>query len=108
MAIFLGDYSIHGKRASVEEELAKHGSHNQASHGGKGGGRKGGGTYDDSKFNPDDSEGEDSIEDKNPKTPTKLPRRIDDSEEEYEELDADDPKWMDDMDIIRPPKRKRK
>jgi hypothetical protein len=43
MAIFLGDYSIHGKRASVEEELAKHGSHNQASHGRKGGGRKGGG-----------------------------------------------------------------
>lgn len=26
----------------------------------------------------------------------------DDSEEEYEELDADDPKWMDNMDIMRP------
>ena len=43
MGVFLGDYSIHGKRPSVEEELAKHGSHNQKTHGGKGGGNKGGG-----------------------------------------------------------------
>jgi hypothetical protein len=26
----------------------------------------------------------------------------DDSEGEFEELDADDPRWMDDMDIMRP------
>jgi hypothetical protein len=44
MGIFLGDYSIHGKRPSVEEELAKHGSHNQKTHGGKGGGNKGSGS----------------------------------------------------------------
>ena len=43
MAVFLGDYSTHGKRPSVEEQLAKHGSHNQASHGGKGGAKGSGG-----------------------------------------------------------------
>ena len=43
MSVFLGDYSIHGKRPSVEEELAKHGSHNQKTHGGKGGSGGGGG-----------------------------------------------------------------
>jgi hypothetical protein len=45
MSIFLGDYSIHGKRPSAEEELAKHGSHNQKTHGGGGGsgGGSGGG-----------------------------------------------------------------
>jgi len=36
MGVFLGDYSIHGKRPSVEKELAKHGSHNQKTHGGGG------------------------------------------------------------------------
>ena len=45
MGVFLGDYSIHGKRPSAEEELAKHGSHNQKTHGGKGGsGGSGGGS----------------------------------------------------------------
>lgn len=44
MGVFLGDYSIHGKRPSVEEELAKHGSHNQKTHGGKGGSGGVGGT----------------------------------------------------------------
>jgi hypothetical protein len=36
MGVFLNDHGL-------EEEVKKHGSHNQASHGGKGGGRKGGG-----------------------------------------------------------------
>jgi len=47
MGVFLGDYSIHGKRPSVKEELAKHGSHDQKTHGrkgGKGGGGGGGST----------------------------------------------------------------
>ena len=43
MSVFLGDYSIHGKRPSVEEELVKHGSHNQKTHGGGGSGSSSGG-----------------------------------------------------------------
>lgn len=77
-------------------EVAKHGSHDQDSHG----------AWANGKYSPDDSEGEDGSEPKNPKSPKKLHPHNDDSEEEYEELDADDPKWMDDMDILRPPKRK--
>ncbi len=64
-------------------EVEKHGDHDQSSHGGEG----------------DDSEGEDSSEPKNPK-PNFVPYK-DDSEEEFEELDADDPKWMDTMDYPR-------
>jgi len=64
-------------------DIEKHGDHDQSSHG------QGG----------DDSEGEDSSEPKNPK-PNFVPYR-DDSEEEFEELDADDPKWMDTMDYPR-------
>ena len=74
-------------------EVAKHGSHDQSSHG----------AWANGKYNPDDSEGEDESEPKNYGDPKpKLHGHNDDSEEEYEELDADDPKWMDDMDIMRP------
>ena len=66
-------------------EIEKHGDHDQSSHGQGGEG--------------DDSEGEDSSEPKNPK-PNFVPYK-DDSEEEFEELDADDPKWMDTMDYPR-------
>ena len=74
-------------------EVAKHGNHDQASHG----------AWSNGKYNPDDSEGEDSPEPKN-YGPTKTDRmgRKDDSEGEFEETDADDPRWMDDMDILRP------
>lgn len=70
-------------------EVAKHGNHDQSSHG--------------AWANPDDAEGEDSPEPKN-YGPTKTDRmgRKDDSEGEFEETDADDPRWMDDMDILRP------
>ena len=66
-------------------ELEKHGDHDQSSHG--------------DWRNADDSEGEDSSEPKNPKQ-NFVPYK-DDSEEEFEELDADDPKWMDTMDYPR-------
>jgi hypothetical protein len=66
-----------------KSDLEKHGDHDQSSHGGE----------------ADDSEGEDSSEPKNPK-PNFVPYR-DDSEEEFQELDADDPKWMDTMDYPR-------
>ena len=66
-------------------EIEKHGDHDQSSHGDW---RKG-----------DDSEGEDSSEPKNSK-PNFVPYK-DDSEEEFEELDADDPRWMDTMDYPR-------
>lgn len=74
-------------------EVAKHGNHDQGSHG----------AWANGKYNPDDSEGEDSPEPKN-YGPTKTDRmgRKDDSEGEFEETDADDPRWMDDMDILRP------
>jgi hypothetical protein len=71
-------------------DLAKHGDHNQSSHG--------------NWSNDDDSEGEDESESKNPKP--KFVAYDDDSEGEFADLDADDPRWMDDMDILRPPKRK--
>jgi hypothetical protein len=71
-------------------DLAKHGDHNQSSHG--------------NWSNDDDSEGEDESEPKNPKP--KFVAYDDDSEGEFADLDADDPRWMDDMDILRPPKRK--
>jgi hypothetical protein len=75
------------------ESVQKHGSHDQASHG----------AWANGKYNPDDSEGEDESEPKNyGNSPKKLHSHNDDSEEEYEELNADDPKWMDDMDILRP------
>lgn len=74
-------------------EVAKHGNHDQSAHG----------AWANGKYNPDDSEGEDSPEPKN-YGPTKTDRmgRKDDSEGEFEETDADDPRWMDDMDILRP------
>ena len=65
--------------------IEKHGDHDQSSHGSGNG--------------EDDSEGEDSSEPKNSK-PNFVPYK-DDSEEEFEELDADDPKWMDTMDYPR-------
>jgi hypothetical protein len=64
--------------------IEKHGDHDQSSHG---------------SGNGDDSEGEDSSEPKNVK-PYFVPYK-DDSEEEFQELDADDPKWMDTMDYPR-------
>ena len=73
-------------------EVTKHGSHDQASHG----------AWANGKYNPDDSEGEDSPEPKNDRPYPKFPNTKDDSEGEFEELDADDPRWMDDMDIMRP------
>jgi hypothetical protein len=74
-------------------EVSKHGSHDQSSHG----------AWANGKYNPDDSEGEDALEPKNYGKPTpKLHSHDDDSEGEFEELDADDPRWMDDMDIMRP------
>ena len=69
------------KKKSIE----KHGDHDQSSHGSGNG--------------EDDSEGEDSSEPKNAK-PYFVPYK-DDSEEEFQELDADDPKWMDTMDYPR-------
>jgi len=82
------------KMSTLNKSLVeKHGSHDQSSHG----------AWANGKYNPDDSEGEDASEPKNYGKPTpKLHSHNDDSEEEYEELDADDPKWMDDMDIMRP------
>lgn len=74
-------------------EVAKHGNHDQGSHG----------AWANGKYNPDDSEGEDASEPKN-YGPTKTDRmgRKDDSEGEFEDNGADDPRWMDDMDILRP------
>ena len=74
-------------------KVAKHGNHDQSSHG----------AWANGKYNPDDSEGEDASEPKN-YGPTKTDRmgRKDDSEGEFEDNGADDPRWMDDMDILRP------
>jgi hypothetical protein len=82
------------KMSTLKKKVAvsKHGSHDQASHG----------AWSDEKYNPDDSEGEDEVEPKNFRKPKRLHSHDDDSEGEYEELDADDPRWMDDMDIMRP------
>ena len=73
-------------------EVAKHGNHDQASHG----------AWANGGYNPDDSEGEDASEPKNYKPHPKFHGTKDDSEGEFEETDADDPRWMDDMDILRP------
>ena len=98
------------------ESVEKHGNHDQATHGSWAGGGFGSGVGTleivDGKVRPtsafrrktqDDSEGEDSSEPKN-SGPTKRDRlgRKDDSEGEFEDLDYDDPRWMDDMDIMRP------
>jgi hypothetical protein len=67
------------------ESVEKHGSHDQDSHG----------AWSNGKYDQDDSEGEDSIEPKN----QKLSDLKDDSEGEFEDLDYDDPRHMDDMDL---------
>ena len=74
------------------ESVEKHGSHDQSSHG----------AWANGKYNPDDSEGEDEIEPKNYRTPQKLSELKDDSEGEFEDSNYDDPRHMDDMDILRP------
>lgn len=78
------------------DSVEKHGNHDQGSHG----------AWANGKYNPDDSEGEDSSEPKNYKD--KKPKiSYDDNDTEGEfDNNADDPRWMDDMDILRPPKRK--
>lgn len=76
-------------------EVSKHGGHDQKTHG----------AWSNGKYNTDDSEGEDSSEPKNYKD--KKPKiSYDDNDTEGEfDNNADDPRWMDDMDILRPPKR---
>lgn len=82
------------KKAIVE----KHGSHDQRSHGAWSSGGKG-------KYNTDDSEGEDSSEPKNYKDKApKISYNSNDTEGEFGD-NTDDPKWMDEMDVLRPPKR---
>ena len=77
--------------------VAKHGSHDQSSHG----------AWANGKYNTDDSEGEDESEPKNYKgKKPKISYDAEDSEGEYTDSNYDDPKWMDDMDITHPPKRK--
>jgi hypothetical protein len=73
-----------------KSQVEKHGDHDQSSHGHGNGGE-------------DDSEGEDSSEPKNLK-PKFVPYK-DDSEGEFEDLDYDDPKYMDTMDYARPKKK---
>ena len=75
----------HRYASDEKKKLDKHGDHDQSSHGDW---RKG-----------DDSEGEDSSEEKNPK-PNFVPYQ-DDSEGEFEDLDYDDPRNMDTMDYPR-------
>lgn len=74
--------------------VEKHGNHDQSSHGSWSG---------SSKYNPDDAEGEDKSEPKN-YGPTKTDRMgtKDDSEGEFEDLNYDDPRHMDSMDLLRP------
>lgn len=75
--------------------VAKHGNHDQGSHG----------AWANGKYNTDDSEGEDSSEPKNYKNKKpKISYEENDTEGEFDN-NADDPRWMDDMDILRPPKR---
>jgi hypothetical protein len=75
--------------------LAKHGNHDQGSHG----------AWANGKYNTDDSEGENSSEPKNYKDKKpKISYNDNDTEGEFDN-NADDPRWMDDMDILRPPKR---
>lgn len=76
-------------------EVEKHGNHDQGSHG----------AWANGKYNTDDSEGEDSSEPKNYKNKKpKISYEENDTEGEFDN-NADDPRWMDDMDILRPPKR---
>lgn len=79
-------------------EVVKHGQHDQRSHGAWSSGGKG-------KYNTDDSEGEDSSEPKNyrDKAP-KISYNSNDTEGEFGD-NTDDPKWMDEMDVLRPPSR---
>ncbi len=80
------------KMSTLRKNFEKHYSHDQKTHGGK--------------YNTDDSEGEDSSEPKNYKgKKPKISYEENDTEGEFDN-NADDPKWMDDMDILRPPKRK--
>ena len=88
------DTKVGHKMSTLNKSLVqKHGSHDQASHG----------AWANGKYNPDDAEGEDAPEPKN-YGPTKTDRMglKDDSEGEFEDLNYDDPKWMDSMDILRP------
>ena len=80
------------KKDKAEKEVMKHGNHDQASHG----------AWANGKYNPDDSEGEDALEPKNYRPHPKFHSTKDDSEGEFEDNGADDPRWMDDMDILRP------
>jgi hypothetical protein len=75
--------------------LAKHGNHDQESHG----------AWANGKYNTDDSDGEDSSEPKNYKgKKPKISYEENDTEGEFDN-NADDPRWMDNMDILFPPKR---
>ena len=89
MGVFLGDYSIHGKRPSVEEELAKHGSHNQKTHGGKGGsGGSGGGSAPNGN---DTSNGrDDKLVDKLADDVDELKNELDEYYNDIEDGDPDD------------------
>jgi hypothetical protein len=83
----------------VKSAVQKHegGGHDQESHG----------AWANGKYNTDDSEGEDESEPKNYKgKKPKISYDAEDSEGEYTDSNYDDPKWMDDMDITHPPKRK--
>jgi hypothetical protein len=92
MGVFLGDYSIHGKRPSVEEELAKHGSHNQKTHGGKGGsggiGVGSGATPSDAK--DDDTKRDDELVDNLATEVDELKSEIDEYYDDIEDGDDDD------------------
>ncbi|NBR23367.1 MAG: DUF2945 domain-containing protein [Micrococcales bacterium] len=87
------DTKVGHKMSTLNKSLVeKHGSHDQSSHG----------AWANGKYNPDDSEGEDALEPKNYRTHPKFHSTKDDSEGEFEDLNYDDPRWMDDMDILRP------
>lgn len=88
------DTKVGHKMSTLKKKfnVAKHGNHDQSSHG----------SWANGGYNPDDSEGEDSLEPKNYRTHPKFHEIIDDSEGEFEDLNYDDPRWMDDMDILRP------
>jgi hypothetical protein len=81
------------KMSTLNKSLVeKHGNHDQASHG----------AWANGKYNPDDSEGEDAPEPKNYRPHPKMHWSKDDSEGEFGDVDYDDPRLMDDMDILRP------
>ena len=76
-------------------DVFKHGNHDQSQHG----------AWANGKYNNDDSEGEDMSEPKNYKgKKPKISYQSNDTEGEFVD-NTDDPKWMDEMDVIRPPKR---